>query len=86
MSIMMMRDLYTLLMDNRVNYKGGFENCVTVSIDKENPQLIYDVKLGITEEEFKRVQDFIRKNYDFLIEYTKNNDIGISDIADNTIL
>lgn len=76
------RDLYTLLMSNKVGYKGGFEHCVTVSIDKENPQLVYDVKLGITKEEFKRVQDFIRRHYDFLVEYTKSNDMGIGNIAD----
>ena len=75
------RDLYTLLMCNKVGYKGGFENYVTVSIDKENPRLVYDVELGITKEEFKRVQDFIKRHYDFLVEYTKSNEMDIVDIA-----
>jgi len=76
------RNPYTLLMSNKVGCKVGFEHCVTVSIDKENPQLVYDVKLGITQEEFKRVQDFIRRHYDFLVDYTKSNDMDIGDIAD----
>lgn len=74
------RDLYTLLMQNTHKSNKRFEDYVTVSIDKENPQLVYDVKLGIPKEEFKRVQDFIKRHYDFLKEYTERDDMDIGDI------
>ena len=74
------RDLYTLLMQNTHKSNRRFEDYVTVSIDKENPQLVYDVKLGIPKEEFKRVQDFIKRHYDFLKEYTERDDMDIGDI------
>lgn len=74
------RDLYTLLMQNTHKSNKRFEDYVTVSIDKENPQLVYDIKLGIPKEEFKRVQDFIKRHYDFLKEYTERDDMDIGDI------
>ena len=76
------RDLYTLLMQNTHQHNKRFEDYVTVSIDKENPKLVYDVQLGISKEEFKRVQDFIKRHYDFLKEYTERNDMDIKDIHD----
>ena len=76
------RDLYTLLMQNTHKSNRRFEDYVTVSIDKENPQLVYNVKLGIPKEEFKRVQDFIKRHYDFLKEYTERDDMDIGDIHD----
>lgn len=79
------RNLYTLLMKNTLDNKSGFEQCVTVSIDKVNPKLVYDVKLGISEESFKQIQEFIRKNYDFLVKYTEADNISIEDIIDNII-
>ena len=76
------RDLYTLLMQNTHRSNRRFEDYVTVSIDKENPQLVYDVKLGIPKEEFKRVQDFIKRHYDFLKEYTERR---FTEVIRNTI-
>lgn len=76
------RDKMTLLMQNTHEHDNRFEDYVTVSIDKYNPQLVYDVELGIPEYEFKQVQDFIRKHYKFLKEYTESNEMGIGDIFD----
>ena len=74
------RDLYTLLMQNTHKSNKMFEDYVTVSIDNENPKLVYDVKLGIPKEEFKRVQNFIIMHYDFLKEYTERDDMDIGDV------
>lgn len=74
------RDKMTLLMQNTHESNRRFEDYVTVSIDEHNPQLVYDVELGIPEEEFKQVQDFIKKHYRFLKEYTKSDNMDIGDI------
>lgn len=74
------RNLYTLLMQNSHQKSPGFEDYVTVSIDKENPSLVYDVELGIPEEEFKKVQAFIKRHYDFLVNYTNSKDMDIVDL------
>lgn len=66
------RDLYSCLMVNNYESKGKFEDCVTVSIEKENPKLLYDVALQISEEDFRKVQEFIKKHFDFLDHYIKD--------------
>lgn len=66
------RNLYSLLMVNTYHSKGQLEDCVTVSINRENPKLLYDVKLGISKEDFEKVKTFIRKNFDFLEQYIKD--------------
>ena len=65
------RNMYTLLMDNVYNNSAGFENSVTISIDKNNPQLVYDVKLGISKEDFEQVRNFIKENYDTFDKFIK---------------
>lgn len=70
------RNLYSLLMVNTYDKIRGFENCVTVSIDKDNPQLLYDVELKISNEDFAKVQEFIKRNYDFFDRYIKDEDIS----------
>lgn len=74
------RDLYTLLMVNTYDKKGCFDDCVTVSIDKENPRLVYDVELGISEKDFNEVKKFIIKHYDFFDSYIKGK-VDISDLV-----
>ncbi len=76
------RNLYTLLMQNTHKHNKRFEDYVTVNIDRDNPQLVYDVKLGISKEEFKKVQNFIKRHYYFLKMYTDRHDMDISDIYD----
>lgn len=45
--------------------KGQF---VHISIDKDNPQLFHD-KLGISETDFIKIQEFIKIHYKNLIDY-----------------
>ncbi len=77
------RNLYTLLMCNRLDDKVGLENFVTVSIDKDDPQLVYDVELAIPEETFKKVRDFIKKHYVFLNNYIEDKDYTIDELNDS---
>ena len=60
------------------NYYDDSDNkeFVHISIDKDNPQLFED-KLKINEEDFKKVQEFIRKHYNYFQKYFDNEiDIG----------
>lgn len=79
------RDLYSLLMANNYERNNRFEDCITVSIDKYNPKPLYDVKLGITEKDFKKVQGFIKRNYDFFDKYIKDDSIDIYDLHSHLI-
>lgn len=66
------RNLYSLLMVNTYHNKAKLEECVTISIDREDPKLLYDVELGISEEDFKKVKEFIKKNFEFFDNYIKD--------------
>ena len=47
-----------------------------ISIDKDNPHLFED-ELNIKEDDFKKVQEFIRKHYNYFQKYFDNEiDIG----------
>ncbi len=66
-------------MKNNYNKYTTGDDLITISIDKDNPKLLYDVELNVSENDFKKVQEFIKRNYDFLDEYTKNR-IGTLDL------
>lgn len=76
------RDLYTFLMVNNYSKNSRFEDCITVTIDKDNPKLVYDVKLGISKDDFDKVKNFIKRNYDTLDKYTKDK-MGTKDLYGN---
>ena len=60
------------------NYYDDSDNkeFVHISIDKDNPHLFED-ELNIKEDDFKKVQEFIRKHYNYFQKYFDNEiDIG----------
>ena len=60
------------------NYYDDSDNkeFVHISIDKNNPHLFED-ELNIKEDDFKKVQEFIRKHYNYFQKYFDNEiDIG----------
>ena len=67
------------------NYYDDSDNkeFVHISIDKDNPQLIED-KLNISEDDFKKVQEFIRKHYNDFQQYF-NDEINIEELKKRVI-
>lgn len=60
------------------NYYDDSDNkeFVHISIDEDNPHLFED-ELNIKEDDFKKVQKFIRKHYNYFQKYFDNEiDIG----------
>ena len=60
------------------NYYDDSDNkeIVHISIDEDNPHLFED-ELNIKEDDFKKVQKFIRKHYNYFQKYFDNEiDIG----------
>ena len=64
-----------LLMQNYYDEDESKE-LVHISVEKDNPHLFED-ELNIKEDDFKKVQEFIRKHYNYFQKYFDNEiDIG----------
>lgn len=61
-----------LIMQNYYESDKGKNELVHISIDKDNPKLLKD-KLNISEEDFSKVQEFIKKHYEDFMNYINDN-------------
>ena len=63
--------------DDKVNYT----NTLPISISKDNPKILINRKLNIKIEDYNKLCNFIKKNYDILLKHIENK-IDDADLLD----